>query len=145
MARTTQRVHGIRLRHVTPQGRIDDLTVNNFENFQRDLWFGHFCCEPTLFDESIPSLLEPATTVVATYNVTEDPPPVTVSFRFPIAPAPVPVGLAAAPAPLHLPAVAAAPALMAPDTAGSEVVEPQVVERPQLPTQDARLSDSSDH
>ena len=74
---------------------------------------GHYCGEPTLFDESIPSLLEPPTTVVATQNVTEDPPPVTVSIRFPSVPARVPVGLAAVPASLPAPAVAVAPALMA--------------------------------
>ena len=96
----TQCVHQIRLRPVTPQGRIDDLTAVNFENFQRDPSLGHYRGEPT-FDESVP-LLEPPTTVVATQNVTEDPPPVTVSLRFPIASAPVPVGLAAAPAPIPL-------------------------------------------
>ena len=124
----TQCVHRIRLRPVTRQGRIDDLMVNNFENFQRDPSLGHYRSEPTLFGESIPSLLEPPTTLVATQNVTEDPPPVTVSLRFPIAPAPVPVGLAAAPAPVPPPAVAAGPALMAPDTADVEAPEPQVLE-----------------
>ena len=127
----TEYVHRIRLRPVIPQGRIDDLTVNNFEKFQRDPSLGHYRGEPTLFDESIPSLLEPPTTVVATQNVTEEPPPVTVSIRFPIASAPVPVGLAAA------------PALMAPDTADVEAPEPQVSKRPYLPTQDVRFSDSS--
>ena len=82
--------------------------------------------------------------MVATQNVTEDPPPVTVSLRFPIAPAPVPVGLAAAPAPITLPAVAAAPVLVTPDTADVEAPEPRVLERPYLPTQDVRFSDSSD-
>ena len=114
------------------------------ENFQRDPSLGHYHGEPTLFDESIPSLLEPPTTVVATQNVTEDPPPVTVSLHFPIAPAPAPVGLAAAPAPIPLPAVAAAPALVAPDTADVEAPEPQVLGRPYLPTPDVRFSDSSD-
>ena len=131
----TQCVHRIRLTPVTPQGRIDDLTVNNFENFQRDPSLGHYRGEPTLFDESIPSLLEPPTTVFATQNVTEDPQPVTVSLRFPIAPAPVPVGLAAALAPIPPPAVATAPTLVAPDTADIEAPEPHVVERPYLPTQ----------
>ena len=57
----------------------------------------------------------------------------------------VPVGLAAAPAPLHPPTVVAAPAaLVAPDTADVEVAEPQVPERPQLPTQDVCVSDSFD-
>ena len=139
----TQYVHRVRLRPVIPQGGIDDLTVNIFEKFQRDPSLGHYRGEPTLFDESIPSLLEPPTTVVAIQNVTENPPPVTVSIRFPIASAPVPVGLAAAPAPIHLPAVAAAPALMAPDTADVEAPEPQVSNRPYLPTQDVRFSDSS--
>ena len=105
---------------------------------------GHYRGEPTLFDESIPFLLEPPTTVVATQNVTEDPPLVNVSLRFPIAPAPVPVGLAAAPAPIPLPALAVAPALMAPDTADVEAPEPQILERPYLSPQDARFSDSSD-
>ena len=64
----TQCVHRIRLRPVTPQGRIDDLTAINFENFQRDFSLGHYRGEPTLFDESILSLLEPSTAVVATQN-----------------------------------------------------------------------------
>ena len=140
----TQCVHRIRLRHVTPQGQIDDLTVINFKNFKRHPSLGHYRGEPTLFDESIPSLLEPPNAVVATKNVTEDPPPVTVSLRFPIAPALVPVGLAAAPARIPLPSVAAAPALVAPDTADVEAPEPQVLERPSLPTQDVRFSDSSE-
>ena len=140
----TQCVHRIRLRPVTPQGRIDDLTVINFRNLQRDPSLGHYRGEPTFFDESIPSLLEPPTTVVATQNVTEDPPPVTVSLRFRIAPAPVPVGLAAAPAPIPPPAMAAAPDLMSFDTADVEAPEPQVLERPYLPTQDVRFSGSSD-
>ena len=110
----TQCVNRIRLRAVTPQGRTDDLTIINFDNFQRDPSLGHYRGEPTLFDESIPSLLEPPTTVVATQNVTEDSPPVTVNIRFPIVPAPVPVGLAAVPAPLPAPAVAAAPAFDGP-------------------------------
>ena len=120
-----QCVHRIRLRPVTPQGCIDNLAVNNFKNFQRDPSLGHYHGEPTLFYESIPSLLEPPTTMVAAQNVTEDPPPVTVSLRFPIATAPVPVGLAAALAPIPPSAVAAAPALMAPDTAVVEAPEPQ--------------------
>ena len=62
----TQCVHRICLRPVTPQGRIDDLTVINFENFQQDPSLGHYRGEPTLFDESIPSLLEPSATVFAT-------------------------------------------------------------------------------
>ena len=140
----TQAVHRNRARPLTPQRRIDDLPVINFEISQRDPSLCHYFGKPTLFDERFPSLLEPPTTVVATQNLTEDPPPVTVNFHFPIAPAPVPVGLAAVPAPIPLPAVAAAPALVAPDTADVEASEPQVLERPYLPTQDVRFSDSSD-
>ena len=140
----TQSVHRICWRPVALQGRIDDLTVINFEKFQRNPSLGHYRGEPTLFDESIPSLLEPPTTVAATQNLTEDSPPVTVSLRFPIAPAPVPVGLSAALAPIPPPAVAAAPALVAPDTADVEAPEPQVFERPHLPTQDVRFSDNSE-
>ena len=137
--RYTQCVHRSRLRPVFPQGCIDDPTVINFENFQRDPSLGHYRGEPTLFDENVPSLLEPPTTVVATQNVTEDLPLVTVSLRLPITPALILVGLAAALAPIPLPAVAAAP-----DTADVEAPEPQVLERPYLPTQDVRFSDSSD-
>ena len=104
---------------------------------------GHYHGEPTLFDESIPSLLEPRAIRVTTQNETEDSPPVSVSFS-PIAPAPVPVGLVAAPAPIPLPAVATAPALAAPDTADAEAPEPQVLERLYLTNQDFRLFDSSD-
>ena len=43
----TQCVHRIRLRLVTPQGRIDDLTVISFENFQGDPTLGHYRGEPT--------------------------------------------------------------------------------------------------
>ena len=72
--------------------------------------------------------------------MTEDPPPVTVSFRFPVASAPIPIRLAAALAPLPLPAVAADPDLVAPDTADVEVAEPQLPEGRQLPTQDVRFT-----
>ena len=140
----TQCVHRIRLRPVTPQGCIDDLTVINFEILQRDPSLGQYRGEPTFFDGSIPSLLEPATTVVATQNVTEDPPAVTANIRLPIASAPVPVGLADVPAPLPAPAMAAVPALMAPDTADVEAPEPQVLEPPYLPTQNPRFFDNSD-
>ena len=40
--------------------------------------------------------------------------------------------------------MAAAPALMAPDSADVEAPEPHVLERPYVPTQDVRFSDSSD-
>ena len=140
----TQCVHRNRLRPVTPQGRIDDLTLINFKNFQRDISLGYYRGKPTLLDESISSLLEPPTTVVSTRSVTEDPPPVTVSIRFSIAPLPVPFELAAVPAPLPAPAEATAPALVAPDSADAEAPEPQVLEGPYLPTQDVRHSDSFD-
>ena len=78
----TQCVHRIRFKTVTLQGRIDVLTVIYFEIFQRDPSLGYYRGEPTLLDESVPSLLEPPTTVVATQNVTDDPPPVTVSLLF---------------------------------------------------------------
>ena len=130
---------------MTSQGRIDDLTVNNFEYFQTDPSFGHYRVAPTLFDESIPSLLEPPSTVVATQNVMENLPPVTVNFRFPNDPSPVPVGLAAVPAPFPPPDLSAAPdPFMAPDTVAVDAPEPQVLGRPYLPTQEVRFSDNSD-
>ena len=129
----TQCVHRDCLRPVTPKGRFDDLTVTNFGNFRRDPSLRHYRGEPTLLNESIFSLLEPPTTVVATQNVTESAPPVTVSIRFPIAPAPVAVGLAAVPAPLPPSALPAAPTLLvAPDTADVEAPEPQNLDRPYL-------------
>ena len=141
----TQCVHRVRLRPLTPQGSVDDLTVINFEIFQRDPSLGHFRCESTLFDESNPSLLETFTTGVATRNVTESPPPITVSIRFPIAPAPAADGMAAAPAPLTPHAMPAAPAhLVAPYTAYVEVAEPIAPAQPHISTQEARFSDSSD-
>ena len=52
--------------------------------------------------------------------------------------------MAAVPDPLHPPAVAAAPiALVARGTANVDAAEPQALDRPQLPTQDVRNSDSS--
>ena len=121
----TQCVQRIRLRPVTPRSRVEDLTVINFENCLCDPLLGHFRCQPTVFDESIPSLLGPPTTVVATRNMIENPPPVAVSFWFPVAPAPVPVGLAPGPAPVHLPALAAPPApVVLPEPVENEVAEP---------------------
>ena len=97
---------------------------------------GHYRGQPKLFDESFPSLLEPPTTVVATQNVTEDPPPVTVNIRIPITPTAVPT-------PFVHPALPVAPApLVAPDTTDNEAPEPQVLERPYLPTQVVQFSDS---
>ena len=43
-----QYVRRTRLRPVTPQGRVDDLTVINFENFQQDASLRQFRGEPTL-------------------------------------------------------------------------------------------------
>ena len=54
----TQCVHRIRVRPVTPQSRVEDLSVTAFEKFHRDLSLGQFRDEPDLFDESLPSLLE---------------------------------------------------------------------------------------
>ena len=76
----TQFVHRISLQPVTARSRVENLTVISFEDFQRDPLFGHFRSEPTLSDESIPLLLEPPTTVVASQNVTDDMEPVTVVF-----------------------------------------------------------------
>ena len=119
---------------MTPQELVDDLSVSIFQNLQRDPSLNFFRCESTLFDESTLFLLEPPTTVFATQNVTEDPPPVTVSFCLPITPAPIPVRLAA---------VAVASVLVDFDAADVELAQLQVLERPQIPTQDARISDSS--
>ena len=47
---------------VTPQGRVDDLAVNNFENVQRELPLGHFHRQATLLDGCNHSLLESPTT-----------------------------------------------------------------------------------
>ena len=99
------------------------------ENFQCNTLLGHFRGEPTVFDESIPSLLESPTTVVETRTVFENPPGVTVSFQFPVTPAPVPVVLAAGPAPVPLPALAGAPApVLLPELVENEVAEPPSLE-----------------
>ena len=54
----TQCVQRIRLRPVEPQGRVDDLRVIDFQNFQRDPSLVQFGGEPYIFDESVPSLLD---------------------------------------------------------------------------------------
>ena len=136
----TQCVHRIRLRPVTPQGRVDDLIVINFDNFQRDPSLGHFRSGPTLFDERFLSLLEPPIRGVATRTVTEDPPPVTVGIRFPIAPAPIPLGLAAVSALLPAPAVAVASVPLVGSDRADVAAEPQTQERPQILTQDVRFT-----
>ena len=122
---------------MTTQCRIEDLTVSLFDNFQCDPLLGHFRGEPTLFDKIVRSFLEYLTTGVTKRTLTEDPPPVSVSFWFPIVPVLVPFGLAAAPAPSHPPAVTKTPSFsVAPDTGDFDAPEPKVPERPQLPTQD---------
>ena len=128
-----------RLRVLNPHGRDDDLTLVNFEKFQRNPLLGPLRSEPTLFDRSNPSILEPPATGATTRTVTKNLPSVIVSFRFPVAPAPVSVGLAAGLAPLPLPVEAADPALVAPDTKDAEVAEPQLPGRPPILTQDVRF------
>ena len=86
------------MRPVTPLGRVVELTVINSETYQRDFSWGRFSSEPTIFDENIPSMLQPPTRVVTTQNVTEVLPAVTFSFRFRTAAAPIADGLAAVPA-----------------------------------------------
>ena len=125
---------------MTPQGRVDDLTVINFDNFQRDPSLGHFRSGPTWFDESFPSLLEPPIRGVATRTVTEDPPPVTVGIHFPIAPAPIPIGLAAVSALLPAPAVAAASVPLVASDRADVAAEPQTQKRPQILSQDVRFT-----
>ena len=75
-ANYTQCVHKLRLKRKTPLSRVDDVTVINFKISQIGSSLGYFCGEPTLFDESIPSLLEPPTTEVATRTVREHSTPV---------------------------------------------------------------------
>ena len=94
----TQCVHRIRLRLITPQSRVDDISVLAFKIFQRDPSLGQFRGEPDLFDESHPSLLEAPPRLLSTPLVEEDPPPVTKSLHSPIAPA-----AALAPGPVVLP------------------------------------------
>ena len=103
----TQCVHRIRLRPVEPQGRVDDLRVIDFQNFQRDPSLGQFRGEPHMFDESIPLLLDSPQPVFSTQAEPEVPAPVTVSLNFTPAPAIVPAAPVAAPAPP--PAVVAGP------------------------------------
>ena len=101
----TQCEHRIRLRPVEPQGRVDDLRVIDFQNFQRDPSLGQFRGEPYLFDASIPSLLDNTQPLFAPQAEPEVPAPVTVSLNFTPAPAIVPAAPVAGPA---LPPVAAA-------------------------------------
>ena len=56
----THFVHHIRLRTVTLESRVDDLSVVFFDTFG-GYSLDQFRDEPTLFDDSIPSLVEPHT------------------------------------------------------------------------------------
>ena len=122
----TYYVHRICLRPMTLQGRIDLLNVIQFENVQRDTSLVRFRGEPTLFDESVPSLLDFPTTGVTKRNVVEDPPPVTLSLRFVVAPTPVQV-------------------LAAPDTADNQVADPQASERSSLPVLKPKVRFTTDY
>ena len=140
----TECVNRIKLRPVIPQSRVDDLPVINFENVQRGPSLSHFRGEQTLFDESIPFLLQALTRLVTTRVGTDDPQPVIVSFRFSVAPAPVPAGLSVGPAPVPPPTVTAAPPqVVLPDPVENEVAEPPSPERP-IPIEDVHFSNSSD-
>ena len=97
-----------------------------------------------LFDDSIAPVLEPPTTEVTKLSVTEDPPPVTVSFRSPNTPVPVAVKLAAAPTPLPLFFAVAAPALVDLDTADVEVADSHALGQPHFPTQHVHLFENFD-
>ena len=100
------------------QSCADDLTVIIFDKFQKFPFLAYFRGEPTLFDKSFLSLLEPPTTGVATRTLTETPSPVIVTIRFAVAPAPVPIGLVAELDPLPPPALAVSPVpSVAPDRA----------------------------
>ena len=102
-----QCVHRIKLQPVTPPVQVHGINVLSSEKFPTVPSWGHFLGEPTLFDESTPSLLQRITTV-ATTHLTKDATPVAVSFRFPIGLAAGPVfctllGVAAIAAPVVLP------------------------------------------
>ena len=129
----TQLVHRIRLRPVTPQSRVDDIPVINCENFQRDPSIGFFRGEPALFDESLPSLLDPPPTGLTTITVEEDSPPVTVSLHFAVAPAPATAAVAAGAAPVAAvsdPIVVPEPT----DPTKPEVIPPVASGMPRSPT-----------
>ena len=131
------------MRPVTQQSRVDDLTVKNFGDFQRKLLWDYFHDGPTLPEESIFFLLEIPTRLVTTKIVTEDPPPLTISFRFPAASAPVPVGLVARSPPVPSLAVALALALvMVLEPVEQKRAEPRSRWRPLTPKHVVRFSDS---
>ena len=88
----TQCVHRIRLRAVSPQYQVDDLSDIDPDNFRRDPHLGRFRGEPEIFDETVPTLLDPPLHAQPGPVENEDTPPVTVGLTFPLpmAPAPVP-------------------------------------------------------
>ena len=140
-----QVVHRLRVKSLTRQGRVEDLTVHTFDIFQKDPSLSHIRGEPTLFDESFPPLFKPPTKSVSTRNMTESWPTVTVSCRFLIASLPVPVRLSAALAPLPPSGAAAAPVPVAlSEPVENEVEEPRASEGLQLTTQVVRTSASVD-
>ena len=87
----TQCVHRIRLRTVSPQYQVDDLSDINPDDFCRDPHLGRFRGEPHLFDEAIPSLLDPPPQEMPGLSEELDIPPVTVGLTFPLPMAPAPV------------------------------------------------------
>ena len=91
----TQCVHRIRLRTVSPQYQVDDLSDIIPDDFRRDPHLGRFRGEPQLFDEAIPSLLDPPPQEMPGLSEEPDIPPITVGLTFPLPMAPAPVILVA--------------------------------------------------
>ena len=87
----TQCVHRIRLRTVSPQYQVDDLSDINPDDFRRDPHLGRFRGEPQLFDEVIPNLLDPPPQEMPGLSEEQDTPPLTVGLTFPLPMAPAPV------------------------------------------------------
>ena len=87
----TQCVHRIRLRTVSPQYQVDDLSDINPDDFRRDPHLGRFRGEPQLFDETIPSLLDPPPQEMPGLSEEQDIPAVTVGLTFPLPMEPAPV------------------------------------------------------
>ena len=87
------------MRTVSPHYQVDDLSDNNPADFRRDPHLRRFRGEPELFDETVPTLLDPPLHAMPGPVEDEDPPPVTVGLTFllPMALAPVPP---AVPAPM---------------------------------------------
>ena len=94
----TQCVHRIRLGPVEPQGRVDDLRVIDFQNFQHDPSLGQFRGEAYIFDDSVPSLVDSPQPTLSAQAEPEVPAPVTVSLNFTPAPAIVQAAPAVGPA-----------------------------------------------